>query len=255
MNLGFLHNLKASPAQYAEADPFPHIVIDDFLEPYDAETLWSEFPKVTPDWLNYDTYFERKFANDRFEHLPKHHRNALLNFNGGPFVSFLETLTGIPGLIGDPHFRGGGLHSIPFEGFLDIHADMQLHPRLGLYRRVNLLLYLNKDFKSSYQGELEFWDKDMRSCVKKIEPKFNRAVIFNTDAKSYHGHPTKWMNGMCHRESMAVYYWSAAKPDGEINLESTKFQKRPCDKFDALKEEARAKRNLGRLQTKDEYAK
>ncbi len=56
-------------------------------------------------------------------------------------------------------------------------------------RRVNVLVYLNKDWKAEWGGALELWDKQMKACEESVVPVFNRCVIFNTDADSYHGHP------------------------------------------------------------------
>lgn len=85
---------------------------------------------------------------------------------------------------------GGGLHELRNGGYLNVHADFNRHPKLKLDRRLNVLIYLNKDWISEYGGELQLWDKEMKNCEKKIIPIFNRMVIFSTTDFSYHGNPT-----------------------------------------------------------------
>jgi len=63
-------------------------------------------------------------------------------------------LTGIDALVPDPHFEGGGLHQIEPGGHLKVHADFNRHPRTGLARRLNALIYLNRDWKPEYGGAL-----------------------------------------------------------------------------------------------------
>lgn len=119
-------------------------------------------------------------------------------------------MTGIEGLIQDPYLFGGGIHSVGAGGFLKIHADFNWHHKLNLYRRLNLLLYLNSDWQETWGGALELWDVDMASCRVSIPPLINRMVIFNTSDMSFHGHPDPLMcpeNRM--RNSIALYYYTA----------------------------------------------
>ncbi|MEQ8908107.1 MAG: 2OG-Fe(II) oxygenase [Vicingaceae bacterium] len=139
--------------------------------------------------------------------------------NSEPFLSFLQTITGIDEpLISDPYFIGGGQHEIKKDGFLKIHADFNKHPKLGLDRRINFLVYLNKDWKEEYGGHFELWDKDMKKCEKKILPVFNRLAMFSTTDFSYHGHPDplNCPEGRS-RKSLALYYYSNGRPKSEIN--------------------------------------
>ena len=112
----------------------------------------------------------------------------------------------------DPTLQGGGLHQIVSGGFLDVHVDFNRHPRTKLHRRLNLLCYLNKDWKREYEGYLELWDMDRRRCFEMIEPAFNRCVIFETNEISYHGHPKplRAPQGIT-RKSLSVYYYTATR--------------------------------------------
>jgi Rps23 Pro-64 3,4-dihydroxylase Tpa1-like proline 4-hydroxylase len=142
--------------------------------------------------------------------------------NSAAFLQFLQILTGIKEpLIGDPYLAGGGMHEIKKGGFLKVHADFNKHPELKLDRRINVLVYLNKDWKEEYGGYFELWDKSMSNCEKKIAPIFNKMVIFSTTDYSYHGHPDPLT---CpedrSRKSLALYYYSNGRPVGEINKDN-----------------------------------
>ncbi len=184
---------------YSANSPYPHVVIDDFLPDPIAERLVEIFPKpadaVWLDWRERDVVHQPlKQGVGHAERLEGAHpfiHNMIFAFNSSPMIHFLEKLTGIDGLIPDPHLSGGGLHQILPGGRLAIHADFNYLEKLKLYRRVNLLLFLNRDWPEAYGGHLEMWDRSMRGCVKSIPPTFNRCVILNTDRTSYHGHPSR----------------------------------------------------------------
>jgi Rps23 Pro-64 3,4-dihydroxylase Tpa1-like proline 4-hydroxylase len=135
-------------------------------------------------------------------------------FSSFEFISFLENLTGIPNLIPDPSLLGGGIHRIDKGGKLSIHADFNIHPHTNLHRRLNLLLYLNKNYQDEFQGKLELWNKDMSQCVQKISPIFNRMLIFKITDDAFHGHPEEWTHDQS-RISLAFYYYTHDRPEEE----------------------------------------
>jgi len=149
-------------------------------------------------------------------------------FNSEPFLQFLEGMTGIEGLIPDPYFEGAGYHETSAGGKLGIHADFRLHKRLHLARRLNLLIYLNKDWKPEYGGALELWDPNMSHCVKSVLPTFGRCVVFSTDEKSFHGHPDPLTcPDDVKRRSVALYYYTASrKIYEELPASGTDFRAR-----------------------------
>jgi hypothetical protein len=130
------------------------------------------------------------------------------------FVSFIEKLTGISGLIVDPSHNGCGLHSTGRGGRLMIHTDVNRHPhsKKHLHQVLNFILYLNDDWKDDYNGHLELWTGDRKPC-KKILPIANRAVLFETGTRSFHGHPEpiNCPEGR-RRNSLAVYYYCYDRP-------------------------------------------
>lgn len=232
--------------EFQTLKPFNHIVFDEFLHPQDAMVLDADFPLANDKWYTYQNTFEKKRACDKTGLMPQSLRDIFYQLNSSSFVHWLEILSGIKGLIPDPHFRGGGLHSIDPGGHLDIHEDFSIHPDLKLYRRLNVLIYLNHDTKNK-GGELELWDRDMTKCVKKIEPKFNRCVIFRTDQKSNHGHPNPWLGSECRRSIATYYYTSTHEQSDLIKPHSTLFKKRPNEETNAEIEALREKRNRGRI--------
>jgi Rps23 Pro-64 3,4-dihydroxylase Tpa1-like proline 4-hydroxylase len=212
---------------YQQAQPFPHIVIDDFLPESVLESILSEFPDPNKiEWQKFNGAGSKKLASKTELQMGEMTRILLYQLNSSTFISFLEKLTGISGIIPDPHFVGGGLHQIETGGYLKVHVDFNRHTRLNLDRRLNLLLYLNKDWQDEYGGHLELWNRDATRCEKQILPLFNRCVIFNTTDFSYHGHPHP-LN--CPedrtRKSLALYYYSNGRPAEEISdSHSTQFQ-------------------------------
>src|SRR5580698_7939716 len=231
--LAKLQNLaKEKAAEYKAAKPFPHIYFDNFLPEEAAEAALRDFPQPKQlAWNAFAGQNEKKLAFDQVEKLPDSIRDVLYFLNSRPMVQFLEVLTGIEGVIPDPYFVGGGLHQIERGGHLEVHADFNHHQKLNLDRRLNVLVYMNKDWKEEYGGHFELWNRDMTAAEKKILPLFNRCAIFSTTEFSYHGHPTPLE---CppdrSRKSLATYYYSNGRPEEEkSDSHTTLFKARPGD--------------------------
>jgi hypothetical protein len=216
-------------ARYLAATPYPHIVLDDFLEPGAAEAAIKEFPPLDPSqWNNYLHTNERKFSNTDPDTWGPTLREILAEFNSPRFVQFVSRLIGVDNLIADPSLEGGGLHQSTTGGFLNIHADFTVHPHnRNWQRRANILLYLNDEWKPEYGGDLELWSADMKQCVEKVAPVANRVLIFTTDGTSFHGHPDPMTcpEGVA-RRSMALYYFSI---EDDPQVRSTEYRARPGD--------------------------
>jgi hypothetical protein len=221
-------NLDRLRADYQSAAPYPHIVIDDFLDPEAAKAAIAEFPPVDPDWNNYLHVNERKFSNTDPSTWGPTLQRILEELNSPRFVHFVEELLGQGELMADPSLEGGGLHQSSRGGFLNVHADFTVHPHhRDWQRRANLLLYLNEDWQPEYGGDLELWSPDMKRCVKKVSPVANRALIFTTDPTSFHGHPEPMLcpEGVA-RRSLALYYFSV---ESNPLVRSTEYRSRPGD--------------------------
>jgi hypothetical protein len=143
-------------------------------------------------------------------------RQVIAQFNGGAMIRFLEELTGISGLVPDPHLEGGGIHVLGPGGFLKVHADFNVHHGLKLDRRINLLFYLNPGWEEGWGGNLELWNADMRACERRVVPVAGRCVIFNTTDIALHGNPepVRTPDGRP-RRSLAFYYYTAGRPREE----------------------------------------
>lgn len=220
--------------EYACASPFPNIVIDNFLPLSVAEDITKSFPKTPlPNDVHFmdGGFFEHKKRQILPYDCDRYAKEFFNFFNSAQFLEFLEELTGIKGLISDPYFEGGGFHETTNGGKLGVHTDFRLQRRLNLERRVNLIIYLNKDWKKEYNGYLELWDKEMKLCKQFISPDFNRCVVFNTNSESFHGHPDQLtVPYEVSRRSIALYYYTASEEvHRNVKDVSTIFKARPED--------------------------
>lgn len=201
---------QSQRTSFTETPPFPHIVLDDFFDADVLESVLKEAQNVDKE-LSYAKFIRAKTEAQKYAFLPDvvgSETTRLINFlNSGPIISYLEKLTGISGLLADPSYFGGGVHLIGKGGFLEVHADFNHLKKYNLERRINLLLYLNKDWLDEYNGKLELWDR--KSMSRNVEPIFNRCVIFSTGKDSLHGHPAPLQtpDGIV-RCSIALYYYT-----------------------------------------------
>ncbi|MGF1543759.1 MAG: 2OG-Fe(II) oxygenase [Parvularculaceae bacterium] len=215
-------------AAYAAAEPFPHVAIDDFLPPAILDYCLAHFPSGTdPDGRVFDRAQERGNASFNPDYLTPELASLFYAFNTRPFVRFLENLTGLKGLIPDPYFLGAGFHEVRQGGNLSVHADFNHHQRMDLERRLNVLIYLNEDWRPDYGGQLELWDREMKTAVRIIDPVFNRAVVFTTTSESWHGNPrpVAHPDGVS-RRSIALYYYTATWNEAS-SAKTKQFRVRP----------------------------
>src|SRR5262249_32255068 len=141
---------------------YPHLVIDGLFDSAVLDRILAEFPAPSDkNWTFHDAAEEIKLQSETERDIPLYTRYFLYALNSGSFLKFLEKLTGIENLIGDPHFVGGGLHQIVSGGKLGIHVDFNKHISFGLHRRLNMLIYLNKDSQIEYGGDFELWGRSM----------------------------------------------------------------------------------------------
>ena len=236
-------DLDAKTRAYRGARPFPHIVIDDVLRTEAFSAAVAEFPAIRdPFWKGYLHVNETKYANTQPDTWGTTLTAVAREFVSEEFVSFLGRLTGIEGLVPDWSMDGGGLHQTLQGGHLNIHADFTTHHvHENWARRVNILLYLNEEWRDAWGGKLELWDRDMTACQDRVTPAGNRMLIFTTDVDSFHGHP----DGLTcpdevARRSMALYYFTVEEKPVR---RSTNYQPRP-DESGLKKAAIRADRGL-----------
>src|SRR5271169_2870792 len=177
--------------QFRKGKPFQHIHVQDFLDTKLAHELSAEFPVPNSSaWIQYKHYNEDKTGLTKRELFPPLLAKVTEELNSPEFVAWISKLTGIPNLIADPDLEGGGLHQSGRGGFLNVHTDFNMHHyHKNWRRRVNLILYLNPGWQTEWGGAIELWDAKMQRCVMKYPPFLNRALIFQTDERSFHGFP------------------------------------------------------------------
>lgn len=202
------------------AKPFRYVVIDDFLTEEFAEEILAAYPTPTGGAWEDTSYIHQRKKLTLNKDFPAPIDDFFRMTESEEFRNLVSSICRIPDLIADPNLTGGGLHQIMNGGYLDVHVDYNFHPRTKEHRRLNLLLYLNKDWKREYEGYLEFWDMQAKRQIENIAPAFNRAVIFETNEISYHGHPQKLnLPPEVTRKSLAVYYYTKEREEIETALE------------------------------------
>ena len=234
--LGDLAQLTQLGQRYRAAQPIPHCRIDGLVSDELLDHVVEEFPKPGDGTWNRvadSEYSQKKMISKAIDRQLGPYTKYLVSQLSSPtFLEALEALTGIKGLIPDPYLFAAGLHQIESGGFLEIHSDFASHPKLHLCRRINLLLYLNRDWAEEYQGSLEFWDGRMERCVVKYPPIWNRMLIHNVTARAYHGFvtPIQCPPHMT-RKSLAIWYWTSRRPRTEVMdywLHRPDWMKRPA---------------------------
>ena len=193
---------------FLNALPFPYLVADDFLQ--DSEILSKSFPEI--GWNGWhalgDTYQHNKFTCSNPDLFPKELSEIIDELSSPRFLNFLEKVTGIEKLIPDPYLEGGGLHLSTGGGILSPHTDFHIYERLGLYRRINLILYLNENWVVGDGGELELSVPGDLTPIALVEPMQGRIVLFQTDDLSVHGFRNPVRLGT-ERRSIALYYYTS----------------------------------------------
>lgn len=221
--------------QMRHAPGFPHFCVDNFLDATFADAVHTAFP----------TYREAERVGFTFDAVNEKRKTQITDASLFPpailrlhqalasdaFVAQMSHISGIPDLQADPSLSGGGIHETNHGGRLDVHVDFNFNEELGLYRRLNVLIYFNKDWPDAYGGCLDLWDEDVQHCVGRVAPLFNRAAGFATSHLSWHGvTPVTCPPGNM-RKSFAVYYYSPEPPPGWDGVKrSTVFRPRP-DEF------------------------
>jgi hypothetical protein len=221
----WIHDIPSLAQQFQRAEPFEHVVIENFLDESMALRLSTAFP--TPDreptlaWYHYDNPLEQKYAcNELGNSKLYRYKNLFDYWQSDETVRLFRDLTGISDLESDPHLHGAGIHASPTRGKLDMHLDYSIHPFSGKERRLNLIYYLNEIWDESWGGNLQLRDPSLTQ-VKEIPLKWNTAVLFRTCDISYHGFPTpiQCPPGV-YRKSLAIYYVTPPRAEATHRLKA-----------------------------------
>ncbi|MDZ4845701.1 MAG: 2OG-Fe(II) oxygenase [Chitinophagales bacterium] len=214
---------------FEHAQPYHFLKIDGLLDEAFANTLVENFPKKDDMRRHYKGLNEQKSEGSNFELYHESFRTLRSALGTSEFLSFLEKATGVEGLILPDDHRGSGVHQGTDGSFLDVHVDFSIHPVLNIHRRLNLLFFLNKEWKESYGGKLELWDKDVQNCGQAILPTFNRCVIFATSDISYHGYSTITVPEGLFRNSFFTYFYTPITTGEHVKYHDTIFKTRPSE--------------------------
>ncbi len=191
--------------------PFKYLVGESFFSAEKANEIALSYPNIFQGNWDGTTYINQKnkFTKTQFTEEESVLQTVFKELNSSEFLKIVEEITGIQELIADDELFGGGLHQSTNGAFLDVHVDFNFHPKTKTHRRMNLIIYMNENWSSLYNGYLELWDMEKKIQLENIAPLFNRFVIFETNEVSFHGHPKKLKTpeGIS-RKSIAVYYYT-----------------------------------------------
>lgn len=219
-------NLDQHKKDWNSKKPFRYLSFENFFFNEKAELINNSYPNIDEGVWDNTTYINQKnkFQKSSFE------KDSLFDkvfkeLNHPEFLQILSEITGIYDLIEDEELFGGGLHQSITGAFLDVHVDYNIHPKTKLHRMLNVLVYMNQEWKDEYEGHLELWDMDKNERLERISPNFNRLAMFETNQISYHGHPhpLKSPKGIS-RKSIATYYYTKSRDEKDIADEhNTKY--------------------------------
>jgi len=218
------------------AQPFPHFMIDEFLDPDFAEQVHVALPShedAVKVGHGFSAVNEKGKVQVTDSSLFPSAVTQLHDALADP--RWLETLSyvmDIPELLADPKLTGGGIHMTGPRGHLDVHVDFNYIPDRKLHRRLNILVYLNKGWQPQWGGATELWDQTVSRCHHTFLPIFNRCVVFETSDISYHGVTAVTCPPGVTRKSFAAYYYTTQAPDhwtGQSH--DTIFRARPDERF------------------------
>lgn len=214
------------------ATPVQNFCIDNFLDPAFAESVLAAYP----------SYADAMKAGKSFSAVNEKGKVQLTDaakfaepvaelnreLASPEFLDLLSYVFDMPNLLPDHELVGGGIHQTGPRGHLDVHVDFNFIEDRQLHRRLNILIYFNKDWKPEYGGNIELWDPEVKVCHHSYSPIFNRCVVFETNEVSYHGvTAVKCPEGMS-RKSFAAYYYTKEAPAHWNGVShSTIFKARP----------------------------
>jgi hypothetical protein len=228
-------DIESLKKQFDSAKPFRHVVLENFLEPEFAREVAASYPPYQQSVALGDQF---QAVNEKLKvqitdgtKFPAPVKRLAEALASKAFTDTLAEMSGIKDLLWDDGFAGGGMHQTARSGRLDVHVDFNWLQEKNLYRRLNLLLYLNPEWDSAWGGDVELWDQDVKVRHQSVSPKLNRCLIFETSEISYHGvTPVHCPPGVS-RQSFAVYYYTKNPPAHAAASHSTIFRARPDERI------------------------
>jgi hypothetical protein len=211
-------SLESLRERYSSARPFPHLVMDDLFPADILDAVVAESPQLNRDnWLFIEADGLQQVLRMRTGVDMGPASYQLASFVHSPaFLYLLSELTGVWQLLPDPYLQGAGHAAMRRGMFMEVHKDRNVAYDTGLTRRLAMIIFLNRDWKSEYAGELELWTPDGARCEVAIQPLFNRTVLFEVADPNFHGVPSALQ---CPedsaRHSFIVYFHTVGGKDGK----------------------------------------
>lgn len=221
--------IKKLRSDFDNAIPCRHLALDNFLSEEIADQLYANFPKIDSLNVKRKSLNEDKAEDYHFERWHPSFAQVREVVASQEFCDWMTKITGVEELRTTTDALGSGVHQGADGSYVDVHVDVNMNPKAGLWRKINLLIYLNKNWEEEYGGHLELWDKEMKVMHQRIAPSHNRAVIFYTDDNSPHGYSKIKVPEGETRKSFYTYYYTEI---GEgFKYRDSKFVSRPDAPF------------------------
>lgn len=220
INTEYLNNTHRDVIRFHGAVPFHYLVLDNFIEDGDFIKKVANEVKTIPnsdyDFNEHHGVQIKKRGLSDISKMPESTKKLVEYFQSSEMIKYIESITGISGLLADESLLGGGIHKMDTGGHLAVHADFNIHINTGHHRRVNALLYLNENWQEEWGGDLQLWDCSMTKCYNKVSPILNRLVVFRITDDALHGHPDPLQSPEdVSRYSLAFYYYTVDRPERE----------------------------------------
>jgi hypothetical protein len=210
---GSIDEIKAS---YKNAKPFPHVVFDDMFSAQSLDPLLAEIAEMQREqWTNVDRDPRERTVRMRSAAEVGTAGEHLLGIvHSAAFLYLLSEITGVGPLLPDPYLQGAGFALMRRGDYFDVHADRNVAYDTGLTRRLAMIIFLNKSWKTEYNGQLELWSPDGKRREVSVEPLFNKTILFEVAYPNFHGVPAPLAcPAERMRQSFIVYYHTAQIPE------------------------------------------
>lgn len=223
--------IEQATATFQNGTPYRHIVLDNFLREEVAAQLYDNFPSIDKLKKHYKGLNEQKSEGSNFSDFHPVFTQVRNCFMSPEFYQWVAQVTGIKDVFITDDNLGTGLHQGSDGSFLDIHVDFNIHHLKNVYRRLNMLIYLNQDWQPGYGGAMEMWNADMTKLIKTVSPDFNRCLIFETSDISYHGYSKITLPTGITRKSFYTYFYTQqpAADAKKTKYHDTVFKAKPED--------------------------
>jgi len=204
------NNISVLKDKFQSASPFSFIAIDNFADEQKLNQILATFPVPGEGNINRSRdyiFAKNKYEKANFKEVSNECNEIYQDLISDRFEKILQEITQ-QNVFVDRQFHGGGIHQGGEGSFLDMHVDFNYHPQhYDWFRNLNILLYLNPDWKSEYGGQLKLKHTETGEYTE-IEPLFNRCVIMFTRDYTLHGYdPISFPQGKF-RRSIATYAYN-----------------------------------------------